>query len=186
MKPNWFIALPVDLGALLPSLVADAPRSVRVFDPRDLHLTIAFLGPVDATVATAAFARAYTPPLAALTAELGPVEPFGNPRNPSAFALTTRGPGRDALATFMAAHTNAILAVAHRPPETRSPRPHITLARPRRSADAEARAEARRWAERIAVPAGSAVHFERIALYTWATDRRNVQFTIADARDLSP
>ncbi|MDZ7748585.1 MAG: hypothetical protein U5K43_06895 [Halofilum sp. (in: g-proteobacteria)] len=52
---NWFLALPVRPDELPAGLLDDLPAGLRRFDPRDLHVTVAFLGPVGTAAAEAAW-----------------------------------------------------------------------------------------------------------------------------------
>lgn len=180
VRPNWFLGWPVDPGAWFAPLVADAPRALRRFHPDDLHVTLAFLGPVEEEAARAAWALAETLPLTALDGELDRVEGFGNPRAPSALSVEIRGEAiRDAIAAFQ----GPLLAVAGAPPERRPPRAHCTVARPRREAGHAERAAGLAWARRLP-PLGLPVRLDRLALYTWSLDRRERQFRVVASRAL--
>ena len=57
-KPNWFIGFPVEKAALLQMVLIDPPAGYRLFEAADVHLTFAFLGPVDQEKAYSAWAIA--------------------------------------------------------------------------------------------------------------------------------
>ncbi|MEL6346990.1 MAG: hypothetical protein AAFV53_28005, partial [Myxococcota bacterium] len=87
MRPNWFIAIPVPALSWFSPLVAHVPRGIRRFHPEDLHLTVAFLGPVRQEDALTAWARVENgPDHRTIDARLASLRPMGNRRRPSAFA----------------------------------------------------------------------------------------------------
>jgi 2'-5' RNA ligase len=79
MKANWFIGFPVAAGAWLRTVQTGAPANLRLFDPADLHLTLAFLGPNEPDRAFAAWSFAQTCTCRAATVTLGSLQPFGPP-----------------------------------------------------------------------------------------------------------
>lgn len=180
MKPNWFVAWPVSPGDWFQPLVAGAPRPLRRFHPDDLHVTLAFLGPVSDASAEAAWGVVEALPLGPLDGVLDRVQGFGNPRAPTAFSLEVLGePLREAIG----ACRGPILDAAGARPETRPPRAHCTVARPRRDAGRAEREAGLAWARGLA-PLGVRVVLDRIALYTWSEDRRERQFRVVAMREL--
>lgn len=185
MKPNWFVALPVDAGRWLAPLTRTAPPRVRVFHPDDVHLTVAFLGPVDEPAARRAWAVAEQAAARPFPVRLGGLVALGNPRRPSALSVVIEQ-GADDLVRFLAAVRDDVCRAAGAQLETRPPLPHVTVARPARDcADAERRT-AIEWA-RSRPPVDASLVLDRIALFTWATDRRERQFrTVAERRWSEP
>lgn len=184
--PNWFIALSVpartvDGDAWFPGRVGPVPPGVRRFVPEDLHLTVAFLGPVTPAQAEAAWglARWGGGPV---EASLGRVVPMGNPRRPSALSATV-SEGREPLVALLRALTGPLLAAAGAPPERRDPLPHITLARPTRAATEAQRSAAIAWAGGIEL-GDVRVRLEELALYTWDEERRERMFRVVGRRAL--
>jgi 2'-5' RNA ligase len=180
MSGNWFIALPVPAGAWFTSLAA--PPGVRLFGPQDLHLTVAFLGPVAEARARAAFELADGFPLAARQVQLGAVKPLGNERHPSAFSALL-SEGRTEVEHALAETRAALWERAGARVDTRPPLAHVTLARPERRADAAQRTAALRWASALELGAPSCA-LTRIALYTWSLDRRASLFRIVSEAPL--
>ena len=173
-RPNWFVALPVRAAELPTDLLDSLPAGIRRFRPEDLHVTVAFLGPVTETTALEAWAVgdwSREPPLITHT---GARAGFGNPRRPSAYGLDL-GDGDDPVAAFLRRWRDPLLAAAGRPPETRAVRPHLTLGRPPRRPGEAIRARARDWiaVEQPPMP----LHLDRIALYTRAPQRGGRRFT---------
>jgi 2'-5' RNA ligase len=179
--PNWFVALPVDPGAWF-ERVPEPPRGVRRFHPADLHLTIAFLGPVTEEAALAGW-DALSWPLGPVEVSLGPVVALGPPRRWSALSALL-GEGRDAVETAMAEARVAVWKAAGARPDDRPPKAHVTLARPTRSAPERARALALDWAERLPAAIGRA-RLDRVALYGWSDDRANRLFAVHRERSLT-
>ncbi len=174
-RPNWFIALPVAAGPWLEAL-SPAPPEVRLFAASDLHATVAFLGGVQERAARRAFALAPSWPTGPLGVRLGGVRGLGARRKPSALSALLEA-NAERVADGIAAVRAPMLAAAGARPDDRPPLPHVTLARIGRRADARQRRAALDWAE--ALDLGSPrVRLDRLALYTWAPDRRERLFEI--------
>lgn len=173
-RPNWFIGLPVSADELPRDILASLPAGIRRFHEDDLHVTVAFLGPVDPEDADKAFSVTDWSRLPPLTAVTGARAAFGNPRRPSAHGLELDSEADDAVARFIETWRNVLLEAAGRPFENRSIRPHVTLGRPPRRPAETIRERAGRWLDerQPAVP----LRLDRIALYTRADDRRERQF----------
>lgn len=162
--PNWFIALPVfreDADAWVASLPA-APAGLRIMPAADLHVTVAFLGPVGEQRARAAW-EALRLPLAPLVATVGPLVALGNPHRYSAIGARL-GEGREAVEAAIGAARDAALLAAGAELEARPPLAHVTIARPPRSARPRERSAGLDWAAKV--PLGGALHLESVALYT--------------------
>lgn len=181
-RPNWFVALPVDPGSWFERL-PPPPAAARLFAPGDLHLTVAFFGAVEAEAAGRAFATARRWAAGPLSVRLGPVRAFGSKRQPSALsAVPTEG--AEELAHAIGAVRDPLLEIAGAPPDGRPPRPHVTLARVSRRARADERRAALAWAEGLDL-GEPVVRLDRLALYTWAHDRRRALFRITEVLSLA-
>jgi 2'-5' RNA ligase len=182
MGANWFIALPIPAAEWFGRLPAP-PAQVRLFPRDDLHLTVAFLGPVSAESAQAAFAQASGWPRGALEVQLGRVLPMGRPRRYSALSaelVLGRAPVERAITLVRDAMCDA--AGVRR--DERPARAHVTLARPSRRASDAQRSAGLAWAEGLALDAPPML-LERIALYTWAHDRTERLFRIVESQAFS-
>jgi 2'-5' RNA ligase len=182
--PNWFVAFPIDAGdwfARLPS----PPPGTRCFAPEDLHLTIAFLGAVDASRAHAAFAALGREASPACDLVRGRVVPMGASRRPSALSALAElaDPADGSLAARLVPVRDAILEAAALPGEGRDPLPHVTLARVTRRARAAERRAALDWVRSCDLRS-AIVRVDRVALYTRAADRTARLFDRADEREL--
>jgi 2'-5' RNA ligase len=170
--PNWFVALPLDARQLPTGELDALPPGTRGFHPLDLHVTVAFLGPVGHETALDAWSTADWSSEPALRAFTGPRATFGSPRRPSAYGLELEDAAGN-LQAFIARWRDHLLAAADRPADTRAVRPHVTLGRPPRRRGDTIRLRA--WL--AASPGPAPVTLDRIALYTRADpgdDRRFV------------
>lgn len=185
MRPNWFIALPID-GRFLSEL-PPLPKNFRLFDVGDTHMTVAFLGGCGQAAAVAAVAALEREldgaPQAAIDVALGPVVPMGrSKRNYTALAASLSF-GNDEAAQLIEALRRPLLSAAARRPDTRPIHPHITLGRPARRASASDRDAGLAWAAAIDL-SDVRERLRRIALYTWSDQRPRRQFSIAWERAL--
>lgn len=177
MEPNWFVALPVAAdGWFAARVAAHPPPWVRPFHAEDLHLTVAFLGRVGEQAARRAWDERGRWREGAVRATLGRVIGMGPPSRFSALsALLERG--REPVEAGMTACRDPMLAAAAAPPEPRPIKAHVTLARPRRDATPAQRSAALAWALQLGLE-DVEIGFDRIALYTWAEERRDRQFRV--------
>jgi 2'-5' RNA ligase len=184
-RPNWFIALPVD-GAFLAAL-PPPPEAIKLFPAPDVHLTLAFLGKCDEQAAAAALSllesRLRQCPVPSFHVTLGEVVPMGSPRRYSALSALLRE-GQPTASALIGDHRDVLLDAAGAPADTRPPKPHVTLARPRRRAGKPERRAGQQWAAGLDL---SAVRqrLERIALYTWSHERPQRLFRIVADLPLS-
>ncbi len=183
MSPNWFVGFPVDSDSWYEKVITNSPDGIKCFNPIDLHITFAFFGAVGAENAQRAWFKAIEAGLQRATITLGAVAPFGDPEKPSAYAFTLNS-GREEVVSYMERHRKGILDIVDRAPKY-APRPHLTIARPPRKASDALRAEGLAWIETIVAPEERLV-LDKLALYTWADDRKKQQFKIVEAVDLAP
>ena len=183
MKPNWFVALPVPSGDWSVKVTQNTPAGFRVFHPADLHITVAFLGPCTPKAAHAGWNTLTGKEHPPIQVQLESLCGMGNPRRPSAYALTLSKGGEE-TAQLMAHWRPPIYEAAGARADERPPLPHITVARPPRKAKAEMRHLGRDWVKTQSVPAAEFL-LERIALYTWSVDRQTQLFQIVEERSLN-
>ena len=177
MKANWFVALPVPAAGWF-ERVGAPPRGVRLFHPDDLHLTVAFLGAVSEEAARRGFEEARAFPLGACEITLGPVVPMGNKRRPSALSARLLDGERE-VARAITEVRDAISDAACAAREARPALPHLTVARPLRSATYAERTGALTWASSLDLGAPR-VSLTCLALYTWSAERRERLFALRD------
>ncbi|MCP9790974.1 hypothetical protein KBZ20_00185 [Vulcanococcus limneticus Candia 3F8] len=180
---NWFLALPLPPGCGWERSALGAPPELRRFDPLDLHLTVAFLGPCGEAAALAAWEAVAPLRHGEITATAGAWRAMGPAAAPSAYALGL-DLGAAELAVMLACWGPLALAAAGRPAERRAPLPHVTLMRPRRRDGQRLRQPLARWMAAAPLPSGP-VSFSEIALYTWTLDRRERLFRIQARRPLA-
>lgn len=169
MAGNWFLALRVPTESWW-SRVSAPPEGVRLFAPDDVHLTVAFLGPVDERSAESAFEVAPQWPTGPLDVTLTRVVAMGNPRRPSALSAIV-GDGADELSRAVVAVRGEMFERAGARADDRPPLPHVTIARPSRSAGRAEREHALEWAKGLDL-ANPRVRLSQLVLYTHSEDRR--------------
>lgn len=177
-RPNYFVGFPLP-DFWVENALLGLPPGLRTFRGEDIHITVAFLGACSDEQAHAAWLATIgidgDSPLAdehPFEVELGRIETFGNPAQPSSLSavpVDADGPAT----TFLARHRDRIFHAAGRPPDARPPRPHSTIVRIPRKAPPELRAAAIAWAEQVP-PLRIVVPINEIALFTW-TDHREIQ-----------
>ena len=114
---------------------------------------------------------------------LGRTLPFGDPACPSALSVVPTPDTTAQTTAFLGDHRNTARIAAGLKPETRSARPHATIARIKRRAPDPLRAAALKWA--TAMPSlDVAVRVHEIALYTWTEDRTKELFRIVERHSL--
>ena len=157
------------------------PPRVRLFPSSDLHVTLGFLGSVQESEAQKAWALVGEfSSFRQVSGTFTGVEAMGHPRKPSALAAVI-DQGRGALRDMIVEARGPVLHAAGAPEDSRSPLPHMTLARIQRRASADERREAIRWARSIDLGAVTYT-VPSVALYTWTEDRRERLFRIVEER----
>lgn len=183
MRPNWFIALPIAAGDWF-SQLPPPPSGVRLFHPSDLHLTVAFLGPVTAEAAQRAFERVQHWPTGILNLTLGTVQPMGPPGRASAYAARIEQ-GHQEVAEAIGQIRPDLYSASGSRPDHRPPLPHVTLARPQRRATDAERQQGLAWAQALNLGSPE-VRVNEIALYAWAPERKQQLFEAVLRRSLDP
>jgi len=185
LRPNWFLAFPVD-GAFVERL-PETPPALRRYHPDDVHMTLAFLGGCGESAALAALhaldVRLRDGAFSAFVVSLGPVVPLGRSQR----GYTTLS----ALVELGSAEATRVLTELRDPlhdtagvaREKRPAKPHVTLGRVRGRASAEQRDEGLAWARSLDLRNVRAT-LDRVALYTWAKERRERRFEIVAERRL--
>lgn len=178
MRPNWFVAFPVDGSFVLE--LPELPPAFRRFHPDDVHLTLSFLGGCGEEAAQrglAALARELTAtPRRSLTVTLGEVVPMG-PRGRYSALSALLDVGRAETERYMTELRDIVSDAALGKRDQRPAKAHVTLARPARSASAERRAQGLAWAATQRLGAVE-LRLSRLALYGWAENRRERLFRI--------
>lgn len=160
---NWFIGLPVAAEALPAGVIDTLPAGLRRLHPDDLHITVAFLGPVGERRALTAWAETEAIDAGPFALRTGTPAALGRPRRPSAYGLDLLAD--ETFVHWMAHWRDRLRAAADVEPETRSVRPHVTLARPPRTAGPAIQQRARAWLDNTE-PEAASLLLDRIVLYT--------------------
>jgi 2'-5' RNA ligase len=182
MKANWFLALPVPTDTWFDTLIYDLPETCRAFHPTDLHLTLAFLGPMLPQKQGQIEALMANITAQTITASFDHFLPLPSEKRLSAMTLSL-AQGRQQVADLMRQHRTPLLEAAGARPDHRDPLPHATFARPIRKYGAQGRQAALHWMAEKQVPETS-FKLEKIALYTWSEQRPTLQFKIVAEKDL--
>jgi len=185
-RPNWFLAFPID-GAFVLELPA-LPSHFRRFHPDDVHLTLAFLGGSSEPAALQALGaldeRLAATPLPAIDVSLGEVVPMGGSRRSYTALSALLEHGRAETTATIAALRGRLLEAAAARPDLRTPKPHVSIARPRRQATDAERAAALTWAAALDLRHVTA-KLDRVALYTWHDARHERLFRVVAERRLA-
>ncbi len=160
---NWFIALPIDADTLPAGTLAGLPAGLKRLHPADLHVTVAFLGAIGERRALAVWQETAEIDTAAFTAWTDVRAALGNPRRPSAYGLDLSVEA--AFTRWLGRWRDRLRAAAGLEAESRSVRPHVTLARRPRRVGAAIRQRAQAWLQQDPPPP-AALRLDRIALYT--------------------
>ncbi len=175
-RPNWFLALPVDASPWFHERVSEPPAGLRRFRTDDLHVTVAFLGACGEEAARRAFDGTCEWALGPLEARVGELVPMGTPQRYSALALLLEE-GREPVEREIGRVRDGWLAAAGARHDTRPPKAHVTIARPRRRGLADERRAGLEWAATLELQ-GLPIRVGRPALYTWGRDRTQRLFEV--------
>ncbi len=180
---NWFVGLPVQDTGWFGGVVDEAPHGLRIFNANDLHLTVAFLGQCDFQytddIKKIIDAISFEP----FTITFDTLITFPPERRPTVVSFTLHD-GYDATYKLIRRWREPLLSAGHARPDTREPLPHVTVARIHRDAGYREIEDISAWAYSRTVPPVS-VTIDRVALYTWADDRRERQFKIVYEKRMS-
>lgn len=185
-RPNWFFGFPID-GEFVRDL-PELPKNFRLFHPEDVHATLAFLGGCGESSAMRALdaldARLRESVPKAIPVSLAEVVPMGarGRRYTALSALLDRG--RAETTACLLEYRDLLTETAGGRRDERAPKPHVTIARPRRRATDADREAGLEWARRLDLRHVQPT-LDRIALYTWPEPRRERLFQIVAERRLA-
>lgn len=184
-RPNWFLAFPLD-GSFVREL-PPLPKHFRLFHPDDWHLTLAFMSGCGEPSALRAFAELdvalASAPLPAMPVSLAEVVPMGGSARSYTALSALLSNGRAEVSAAIAGLRDRLLDAATQRRDARPPKPHVSIARPRRQAKEGDRTAGLEWASTLDLSRVSA-RLERIALYTWHEARHEQLFRIVAERRL--
>ena len=129
---SCFLAYPVPADPALRRLIGDIPAPFEAVHFDDLHLTLAFLGPQSPASLEHVWRAVMTTPPPPVQLEGQALEGFGHPQRPRTLALSFAPAPR--LLDWLNDNLGDLLRLSGRPAETRSPKPHVSLARLSRQA----------------------------------------------------
>lgn len=173
---NWFVGLPVQDTGWFAGVVGESPHGLRIFNANDLHLTVAFLGQCNFQYTDDIKKIIDTISFTPFTITFDQLTTFPPERRPTVVSFTLRE-GYDETCGLIRRWREPLLTAGHARPDTREPLPHVTVARIHRDAGYREIEDISAWAFSRTVPPVS-VAIDRVALYTWADDRRERQFKV--------
>ena len=177
---RWFVALPI-IGELI-SHLSVLPPKLRPMVASDLHITIAYFGALNEAAAQAGFAATQLAfPAGAIA--FGAIEPMADGERWSALAAQVPN---ETLALALGTARATALQAAGALPDTRPPRPHVTVARFMRRAKAQDREAALAWAQACNLE-GVLARVDSLALYVSSDRSRDDggRYDIVSRRSLS-
>jgi 2'-5' RNA ligase len=185
-RPNFFFAFPIDGKFVLE--LPPLPSNFRRFHPDDVHLTLAFLGGCGALAAQRALAaleqRLDQTPQPPIDISLAEVVAMGGSRRSYSALSALLGRGRAEASTCIGGLRDLLTQTASQRSETRPPKPHVSIARPRHRASEADREAGLAWAAALQLR-GLSARLDRIALYTWSETRQERLFQIVAERRLT-
>lgn len=175
--PNWFSAFPVLLNdeqrAWTEDLRVRRGSSLKVFRGVDLHVTLAFYGPLKPAqigkVLLATSLVSWEP----LEATFESILFLPSQRRCSAISLSF-DLGKKLLINTMAEAGPRLMDSIGKDPDTRDPLPHMTIARPRKWRGAIPDQEAN-WLKALELPGGQVI-IEKPVVFTRSHDRKKSLF----------
>ena len=151
MSPNWFVAVPIAPESWFGDDWDPPIKGLWRVHPRDLHMTVAFLGAAEECQAREAFALHNKWTHGPIDAQAGPIIPLGDPHRYSALVLTLSKGSENAKA-LMSCLGPAMREQAGIPAESRPPLPHVTVVRAKRRTGKQERADGLRWSKTLTLP----------------------------------
>ena len=180
---NYFIAFPIlahdALNQVLPPVM---PACLHSFVASDLHCTLAFLGHMHPDRVPAVLQALERLEASAIRCRVDQLIMLPSTQKFSALSWTF-GEGRTAIEGLMLKYRDEFYHLAQAVPDTREPLAHLTIARPKGKLKEDEREVVREWMiEQDATE--HVILLDRLALYTWAEDRKERQFRIVGEREL--
>lgn len=181
-RPNFFIGIPPSSISWFNKSIASLPKKCRIHDPKDLHITVAFLGKIEHPQIIDAL-KSYIDSIPTF-----PIPQHYNLSEPHAFPSLSRmtsigyqvGVNYDLLKDFIFVHRPKFYEIAEQTKgkhDSRIPKPHITIARPpnydHTDSDQDKEYIKRKMSEWVEnkennhAPIEHALLFHEVSLYTW-------------------
>lgn len=176
MTPNWFVAWPVTGAAeWVAALERDAPGGLRFLAPRDLHVTLTFLGRYDEALVPKMTALLRGLPLKSVEITPDRLMALPQPRRFSALAFSVTA-GRLEIEAQIAKWRTKICREAGAKTDVRPTLPHVTVARPERRIGEADREAALEWMLQMPPQTDIRLRLEMPRLYTWASGAEGARY----------
>ena len=178
MTPNFFVAVPIDGRRWYDQRFQPPFEHIWAVHPKDLHLTVAFLGSVTEQEAKRGFSVCKSEAIEAFSMTLSTVLPLGKPGPFSALTLGL-DEGKEEAYHLLKTWRKPMMEAAGLAPETRVPLPHVTVTRTRKQAGKSEKQAALKWLKSLMLKP-IPVHARELALYTWAEERTEARYIMID------
>ncbi|MDH4262338.1 MAG: hypothetical protein OEV78_04760 [Spirochaetia bacterium] len=177
---NWFVAFKVDQGNWFNFLISQMPRDLKIFQPDDLHMTIAFLGNLNLK-----FIDNITDCIKNFNIEPVILDSRGiivlpSEKRFSAICLDFQDAPVKKFLEPVSQFRDRILKSAEVKADNRNFLPHVTIARPDRNITLIKKEELLKKIKQIP-PFEISIKVQKIALYTWADYRAHRQNNLQKA-----
>lgn len=181
---NWFIAFPVIAGSdIVAKSVDGRPPAILPVAADDLHITVAFLGPVSRRKAYSAWRKLADFSPGSVDITFNQLKPFGPYSKPTAYGLSLAH-GRESIHNLISSVRKKVLSSAGKKPHAGRIVPHVTVARPCRRLSRDDFSAISSWRNDYEVPAINIV-IDEIALYTRSDKPDAGRFTIIERKSLT-
>lgn len=177
MSSSWFVAWPVvTAGSWYADLIDQAPGGLRLFDPEDLHVTLAFMGTFKPELERKLISLLRGLPFREIDASGGRLIPLPQPRRFSALALTL-DKGRIDTTGQIARWRDRLCRESGAKIESGDPLPHLTIARPEKKIGSDGRGRALDWAESLK-PTGFEFRLTQPRIFVRSNELEDRQFRL--------
>ena len=182
MKPNWFVAFSVSPDVWYKDIYKNIEEPMRKFHPEDLHSTLVFLGYLENGEVESVKRVMDDFDEKSVSITLGKLLFLPALKKYSAVSYSIEQ-GNKTLQEYMKKYRDRFSVAAQRDLDSRSPLPHITIARPPKKMTGHEKQTAAMQLQKLPIPQGE-IKIDTLDLYTWADHRQSRQFKIIWSKKL--